>query len=139
MVRCGFCFLGSNAARGERGFTLLETVIAMGILGFVFLSVPGFLVVLERIEAENTARARTLLCAQEKLEEFIFASFRGGLSPAEGVDVVPDGPFEGMQRRWEIRRGDVGPGLMRVRAACSCVGKRGAVETALETLMVNSD
>ncbi len=126
-----------NPPLGRRGFTLLETVIAMGILGFFFLSLPGFLVLMERIEGENNVRARTLLCAQERMEELIYAARRGVLGPGSGEETLPEGPHEGMERRWDIDPSSLGPGLMRVRVRCSCLWKQEAVESELETLMLN--
>ena len=127
-----------NTVTRAPGFTLLETVIAMSILGTFLLSIPGFLVLMERMEGENNVRARTLLCAQERMEELTFAALRGVLSPGNGVEVLPDGPLEGMERSWDVGPSSLGPGLMHVHVRCSCGWRTEAVETELETLMVNS-
>jgi hypothetical protein len=119
-----------------RGFTLLETLIAMCVMSFVFLTLPGFLWVMERIEGENTVRARSLLCAQEKMEELMFDAMRGELSPETGQEVLLAGPYERMERRWKIHSSVRGPSLLRVHAECSCPWKKETVRQELETLMM---
>ena len=124
---------------GSRGFSLLETLIAMCVMGFIFLNLPGVLLVMERIEGENTLRAWTLLCAQEKMESLLFDSLRGGLSTGEGMELLQSGPYERMERRWEINSSPLGTSLLHVRTECSCPWRRGEIRNGVETLMMASN
>lgn len=122
--------------RGQDGFTLLEAVVAMSVMGLFFLRLPGALVVMDATEGANHARACTLLCAQEKMEELLYEARRGRLRKGTGSDRVTGSPLERMSRRWEVRASVHGAGLLHVRTECSCPWKGRVVSHALETIMV---
>ncbi len=126
---------GGTSCKGSAGFTLLETVIAMGLMAFVFLNLPGLLLVLDRMENEMTLRAGTLMCAREKMEELKFDAARGRLTTEEGSEVMPPGPYERMQRRWEVGSVTGSPCLRQVRTECSCRRKREMIRREILTLM----
>jgi len=121
--------------RAAWGFTLLEAVIAMGLMASVFLSLPPLLVVLERIEQDTLLRAAALLCAQEKMEELKCRSARGPLPAGEAEEDPPPGPYGRMQRRWEVRSVSGTPGLARVATECSCPYREMQVRQRIETMM----
>jgi prepilin-type N-terminal cleavage/methylation domain-containing protein len=138
-VYWGGAWAGRNPWHREKGFTLLETVIAMGVFASVLMSLPGLLLVMERIENENTVRSRVLLCAQEKMEELKCASLHGNLTSGEGEEVFGVGPNQGMERRWAVRVSPRAQGLRQVSTECIWPDKRGGIRQEIETLMVERD
>lgn len=66
-----------NGARGDRGFTLLEVTIAMGILAFGLLSVAAMQIHALRGGRVGRHTTQAMVIAQDQMERFQRTSFTG--------------------------------------------------------------
>ena len=110
----------------KRGFTLLEMVIAVGILGIALVVIMrGYIVTLRTLE-HTSARATAFMLAENLLAEY---ELEGDFSP--GADSGEFGEdFEGF--RWERSvsplsyEGEVFEGVLRVEVSVYRGGEEGA-------------
>jgi prepilin-type N-terminal cleavage/methylation domain-containing protein len=68
---------GSGRGRGQRGFSLAEVIVALGILASVLVSVAGLLVVGNRMVKAGRGSSLALAVARDILEECDGRSFAG--------------------------------------------------------------
>lgn len=80
----------SQAGTGEGGFTLLEVVIAMGVLAFGLLGLAAMQLYALTQGREGRHTAKAALVAQDQLEEFQRMDFSGAdLAPTGGWQAMP--------------------------------------------------
>jgi prepilin-type N-terminal cleavage/methylation domain-containing protein len=103
---------------GERGFTIVEILVAMTVTGLGVLGFGGLLQVIGKVEAEDTWSTKALFCAQERMEELKFRVATGNSTTTEGEEVVADGAYQGMRRVWAVGHSSVFDGLLEIRAEC---------------------
>lgn len=97
------------------GFTLLEVLAALGLVGAVGVVVTGAGHALARLSLVAQAEAAGLFAAEQKLEEIL------SLSAAErrsGND-VPAPSVVPLRRVWRVLAEDPAPGLTRVEVSTS--------------------
>jgi len=116
----------------------MELVLAMGVLAFGMFGLSGFLLVLERGEAEQALATRALFCAQQKMEELRHQSLHQGLSPLESMETLEAAPYRGMVRRSVLQSSPLGQELLRVRVECSSTYKGDHVSKGIQTLILSS-
>jgi len=68
---------GNGRGTGERGFSLAEVIVALGILASVLISVAGLLVVGNRLVKAGRGSSLALAVARDILEECDGRSFAG--------------------------------------------------------------
>jgi len=90
-------------SKKRQGFTLLEVIIAMGLMAFCLLGMAALLNALGNIEAENRRAVKALFCAQEALEtlRFNLMADREGFE-STGRELISTGAYEGMEKQWFI-------------------------------------
>ncbi len=102
-----------------RGFTLLEVVVAMGIMAVGLVGLVSFMIVLENMEAENGRATRSMFCVQEKMEQIRFEFASGKCPSRQGREYPEGGGLWGMERSWTIRPSPLEEGLEEIRVECS--------------------
>jgi Tfp pilus assembly protein PilV len=134
--RCrGLSLPGKPAALcAERGFTLLEIVLSVGLTGLGILSLAGLLTVLGSLEAEETWDTKALFCAQEGIEELKF-DVSSGNGPAGDGEATPAGPYGNMSRRWTVASSSDLEGLLEISVECAYDWKGKERAVGLETLV----
>ena len=105
--------------RGERGFTLLEIVLSMVLTGLGVLCLGGLLKVLGNMEAQDSLDTKALFCSQERMEELRYEVAVGNGATGDGEEVLNDGSYRGMSRRWTVTPSPVSDGLLEVGVECA--------------------
>ena len=120
----------------NKGFTLLEVVIAMGLMAFCLMSMGALLITLGNIEAGNTKAVKALFCAQEALETLRFKLMAGQeLLESSEQEVIPDGAYQGMEKQWSIEAYDPEDDLHEIIVQCAYWWKGKKKATSLRTLV----
>ena len=111
--------------RSGRGFTLLEMVIAVGILGVALVVIMrGYIVTLRSLE-QSSVRATAFMLAENLLAEY---ELEGDFSPGDDSGEFGE-DFEGF--RWErsvspfLYEGEVFEGVLRVEVSVYREGEEG--------------
>jgi prepilin-type N-terminal cleavage/methylation domain-containing protein len=118
--------------RHERGFTLLEAVIAMAVFGFAILVAAGFLDAQMSAARRLEARADLLRAAEVALE-----SVRGGALPLESAAVELGDEFRPLSAIRVATAVEVRPceleGLYEVEAVARAVVRGEGMEVSVTT------
>ena len=122
--------------KNKQGFTLLEIIIAMGLVAFCLMGMAALLIALGNIEAENRKKTKALFCAQETLETLRF-KIEASVVPVEstGHDVILSGPYQGMEKQWSLNAYDPESELIEVSVQCAYWWKGERKVTGLQTLV----
>jgi hypothetical protein len=121
--------------RGEKGLTLLEIVISMALTGLGVLCLAGLLKVLGDVEAKDSWDTKALFCAQEGMEELRFEVAVGDGPTGDGEEVIKDGAYRGMWRRYTVTPSLVFDGLSEVGVECAYSWKGSRKTVRLLTLV----
>lgn len=110
---------GRNAGRAERGFTLLEIVVALGILSTGLLAIAAGQLAALRISTRSRYLSQAAHLAQAQIEAFQampLASLPGsGNDPNGPIDVdVNDLDMTTFNRRWTIEPNTPVAGVTRI-------------------------
>lgn len=97
------------AARARTGFTLLEVVIALAILGSGVATVLGLLATGVSVTQRTSARVLAAELAEERMEGLLVAP-RDALVRGGSTDGVFAPPFEDFRWRTRVGRTDLGVG-----------------------------
>jgi prepilin-type N-terminal cleavage/methylation domain-containing protein len=95
----------------ERGFTLVEVLIAMVILTIALVSMAELMAITLRMQMMGRNETAAIRLAQSKIDELIAVDFEGeftaatvavGGSLTADVATYSDPPADGFSRRWQI-------------------------------------
>lgn len=110
----------------DRGFTLIEVLIAMVILTVALVSMAELMAITLRMQMLGRNQTSAMRLAQDKIDELMSKTFLdavaapdvqlGGSLTADDanhfdIPVDEDGNMLGYQRRWLVRPGPVDPGV----------------------------
>ena len=97
----------------DQGLTLIEAVIAMGLVFLVLLALSGLAVTASKGAAASKHLTTATTLGQDKLEEWRTAgaasSFTNPIETTEEYAAIPDYPL--YKREWRIRPNQPVPGL----------------------------
>ncbi len=99
--------MSTNPDRGERGFTLVETLIAMVILTVGLVSMAELMAITLRMQMLGRNETAAIRLVQSKIDELVAVDFAnatvavGGGLDADVADYNDD-PEDGFHRRWQI-------------------------------------
>ncbi len=123
-------------SKGPRdGFSLIEVIIAMGLMAVGMLGLAGLLIVLGNSEAENQWLTKAVFCAQEEMEWLKFEIAAEGWSAIEGEEALDDGPYQGMQKHWIVKSSELADGLAEIVVECSYSWQGKDKKKSLQTLI----
>lgn len=122
------------------GFTLLETIVAITILGIGVLGVAGSLVTSMKTTRESRARTDASYLAEQQMEIFRLMSTANLTlaqanppdpgNPSSEIDPDPnDGNPTTFTRTWEILSDDPEPGIFKVTVIVGFTDKLGNPQT----------
>lgn len=99
--------MSTNPERGERGFTLVETLIAMVILTVGLVSMAELMAITLRMQMMGRNETAAIRLVQSKIDELVAVDFANATVAVGGdldTDVANynDDPADGFHRRWEI-------------------------------------
>jgi prepilin-type N-terminal cleavage/methylation domain-containing protein len=84
--------------RGNRGFTLVEMMVAMFLLYVVLLGMAGYMTAVLRAEGSSKKLSTAMVLLQDKAEQLRVGS---PYALSNGSDILTNGNLE-YQRSWEI-------------------------------------
>lgn len=95
----------------ERGFTLIEVLIAMVILTIALVSMAELMAITLRMQMMGRNETAAIRLAQSKIDELVAVDFTGasaasvalGGSLTADVATYNDTPAAGLKRRWQIQ------------------------------------
>lgn len=135
---------GRRGARRRQGISLLEVVIALGVLGFGMLGVAAAQIAAYRFS--DTSRERTLAhgLAQQQIEVFqamsatsIEAIRTAGTYPNDTLNPIDPDPNDGMplafNRSWTITPDTPEDGVYTILVTVGWTGSVGAQNVSIET------
>ncbi len=123
----------------SRGFTLLEVLVAVVVTGFGILGFAGLLKVIGDLEEEDTWATKATFCAQERMEEIRFSFMSGNEIAAGGEEILTDGPYIDMRRRWVTEASSVFNGIREVTVACAYPWKGSMKSFEVSTLLFREE
>ncbi len=124
----------SNAKRGrERGFSLVEMMIAITVLGVGLLSLAGLFPIAMRRVSVGDIESRATFHAQAKLEELKVVAW-DQLVAGVGNDTV-DARF---QRNWQIWEDTPAVGMKSVQVVVNWSDENGQRSITLSSLLSDS-
>ncbi len=146
---------GSSAAarrprRRDAAFTLLETIIAMAILGLGILSMAAALITTMKFSRQSRSMMQAMYLAQQQIEAFrsmpaqdvldLTAAAGYPNDPNNPLDPDPgDGDSTQFNRRWLIQADTPEPGVVTVTVEVDWVDAQGNTRTiALPTMKTRS-
>lgn len=99
--------MSTNPERGERGFTLVETLIAMVILTVGLVSMAELMAITLRMQMLGRNETAAIRLVQSKIDELVAVDFANATVAVGGsldADVANynDDPADGFHRRWQI-------------------------------------
>lgn len=99
--------MSTNPDRGERGFTLVETLIAMVILTVGLVSMAELMAITLRMQMLGRNETAAIRLVQSKIDELVAVDFANATVAVGGgldADVANynDDPADGFHRRWQI-------------------------------------
>lgn len=97
---------GRRGAPGRRGFTIVEVIAAVVILGVGVLGLAGTAAVVTRLMSQGDQQTTAAVVAQRRFERLRATRCPAG-SPLTGSTATA----AGMSERWEVVRQVGGPGL----------------------------
>ena len=87
---------GNNPRMDNRGFTLLEVVIAAAVLTIGFMGTAGLMILSIKSHQASLKMTTATILAQEKIERLRQAAYHGidasGTQSIEGYKMIPDHP-----------------------------------------------
>lgn len=91
----------------ERGFTLIEVLIAMVILTIAMVSMAELMAITVRMQMMGRNETAAIRLAQSKVDELVAVNFTNatvavGGSLTTNVATYNDSPADGFARRWSI-------------------------------------
>lgn len=109
-----------SSATGDAGFSLIETLVALGLLAIGVAAVTTGFTAGHRLADEAGRRQRAIVLAQDKLAEKLSVSDNALMLPSEmderveaGV-VLGEDEVNGVSRRWVVEPDFPAPGLVRL-------------------------
>ena len=138
--------LSVRRCRNDSGFTLLESVIALGILAFGILSVAGALITSIKFSRQSRSLTQAMNLAEQQIELFqsmpaadvlIAASVTS--DPLNPIDPSPgDADTRTFTRSWTIQDAAVEAGVISMTVLVNWVDETGASRVVqLESLKAN--
>ncbi len=136
--------LSAGRRQGRSGFTLLESVIALGILAFGILSVAGALMTSIKFSRQSRTLTQAMNLAEQQIE--LFRSMpsadvltAAGTSTADPIDPDPnDADMRTFTRSWTIQDGVVEAGIISIAVQVNWVDELGVARVVqLESLKAN--
>jgi type IV pilus assembly protein PilV len=131
-----------SGASSEDGFTLLEIIVAMGILAVGLLAIAAAQLSALRLSRHSRYLTSSMNLAQQQME--LFQMTPNASLPANGtyndplnpIDIDPnDNDVSVFNRRWTITRDSPLAGVTTIRIAVDWVDERGLTRTtALESM-----
>lgn len=119
----------------NKGFTLIEALLAIFFLGFGMLTLLSFLISIGMIEEETTRKAYAAFSAQEKMEEMKFRIRTATLLTQQG-DEVMDKPYGPLWRSWKVYSYVKIEGVKEIEVQCHYVWKGKKKGVTLKSLIV---
>jgi len=84
--------------KSNRGFTLVEMMIAMFLLYFVLLAMAGYMTTVLRAEGSSKKLSTAMVLLQDKVEQLRVGSV---YALSNGSDILSNGSLD-YQRSWQI-------------------------------------
>jgi len=97
-LRSGRNYSAGVEMRGNRGFTLVEMMIAMFLLYFVLLAMAGYMTTVLRAEGSSKKLSTAMVLLQDKVEQLRVGSL---YALSNGSDILSNGNLD-YQRSWQI-------------------------------------
>lgn len=129
----------------ERGFTLVETLIAMVILTVGLVSMAELLAITLRMQMLGRNETAAVRLVQSKIDELVAVDFGGAAAASVAVggsldsDVTGynDDPEDGVHRRWQIAAiaGETNVRLLTVRIIPLVNDRRSSTRIQLTTII----
>lgn len=123
-----------HAEHGSSGFTIIEILVAVLVLGVGLIALTGSSAAVTRMLGASRRTSFAAQAAERRLEQLRLtarSSASGCLSLASGMQVYP----QGMTERWEVV---AGPGTVLVRVVTSWPVGRGASTDTVATAIACS-
>ncbi len=119
--------------RNERGFSLIEMMIAMTVLGVGILSLAGLFPMAMRQVAQSDLESKATFHAQAKLEELKRFSWEE-LTSTAGTDTI-DASYA---RNWDVQEDVPATGMKQVRVTVTWTDKQGPRNVSLSSFLSDS-
>jgi prepilin-type N-terminal cleavage/methylation domain-containing protein len=135
--------LSPTNERAERGFTLVEVLIAMVILTIALVSMAELMAITLRMQMMGRNETAAIRLVQSKIDELVALNFNlnatvnvGG-SLTGDVGGYNDDPDPGFHRRWQIAAiaGETGVRLLTVRIIPTVNDRRTNAQIELTTII----
>jgi prepilin-type N-terminal cleavage/methylation domain-containing protein len=140
--------MSTNPDASERGFTLIETLIAMVILTVGLVSIAELMAITIRMQMMGRNETSAIRLVQSKIDELVALDFDGASANpaiAVGGDLddddagYNDDPADGFHRRWQITAitGETNIRLLTVRVIPETLDRRTNADVRLTTIIRN--
>ena len=128
--------------RGERGFTLIEVLIAMVILTVALVSMAELMAITLRMQMLGRNETAAIRLVQSKIDELVAINFTNasvavGGSLTGDVANYNDNPDPGFHRRWQITAiaGEARVRMLTVRIIPNSNDRRTNADVQLTTII----
>lgn len=129
----------------ERGFTLIEALIAMVILTIALVSMAELMAITLRMQMMGRNETAAIRLVQSKIDELVAVDFGGAAAASVAVgggldaDVATynDDPADGFHRRWQITAiaGETNVRTLTVRVIPEVTDRRTNAQVELTTII----
>ncbi len=133
-----------TSAPDERGFTLIEVLIAMVILTIALVSMAELMAITLRMQMMGKNETSAVRLAQSKIDELVAVNFANasvavGGSLTANVANYNDDPVDGLKRRWQIQAiaGETRVRTLTVRLIPTINDRRTNAQVELVTIIRN--
>lgn len=126
----------TDGKRSESGFTLLEVMVALGLLAFGLLAVAAAQLGALRLSSRSKNLTHAMHLAQQQVE--VFSAIGQANLPADGTYNDPNNPIASAEggadqstynRRWTIQSNSPFPGITSIVIEVDWVDQRGSTRT----------
>jgi prepilin-type N-terminal cleavage/methylation domain-containing protein len=140
--------MSTNPDTSERGFTLIEVLIAMIILTVALVSMAELMAITLRMQMMGRNETAAIRLVQSKIDELVALDFDGasasplivvGGSVEDDVNNYNDSPLIGFDRRWQISAiaGETDIRLLTVRIIPTTADRRTQSDITVTTIIRN--